>query len=465
MLRQKLLFIAFFYFTMITANGQVIFEKSKVILAGKIEQATDRTLIIINHEIVGSEKLNIKINDDGSFHKVFNVLSSHDSYIKYNNDMTTIFLNPGDSLYITANGEDFEHTIQFSGSSARSNIVLHRFFGEFADLASSENFINIMFNRDPFEAKKSFLSFFQKLDQKIEEIEKEHQPNHKILNWMKAYSKYRLGEELLQVARRSKEITPDSFYDFIEANNNDHSEGDFYCSQYYKGFLTEYFQYLMKKNKKAHPTPKTFFEIFSELDTPNTAAELYFTRTLNETLRRDGYQYTDSIFKEYGYLVSNQGFRNYLQEVISEKLNKKYYSIEDLVAFDFIGEVFSEIRDKHQGKVLYIDFWGTWCSPCLREFPASNALHDEFKNDDISFIYLCTSSNKEDWQKVIQKYELGGSHYLLDDDQYNTMAGKFNFSGVPIYMIIDKEGNVVDTYASRPSDERTRAKLILFVDD
>lgn len=463
MLQTKLFFLAIFLLIISSSNGQVMLEKNKVIVAGKIEHATDRTLSIINLELVGPVQYNIKINEDGSFHKEFEVLSSHDSYIKYNNDLITVFLNPGDSLYLTADGENFKNRIQFSGKGARSNIVLHKFLDEFGRLAHAENFFKNMFNPDPVDAKQSFITFFNKVDEKIEMIKTEHQPDDQMVKWMQAYSKYRLAEELLQTGKRSKATLPDNFYDFIEANINDHEVSDFYCNQYYEDFLSEYYQYKVRMNERTYATPTTFFKIFSEQETGNTSAELHFTRTLNSLIRRGGYQHADSLLNEYADFVTNPSFKSYLRQAIIEKSKERKYTIDDLVALDFIGEIFSEIKEKHQGKVLYLDFWGTWCSPCLREFPASNALHAELINDDITFIYLCVSSKIEDWQKAIQKFELGGSHYLLNDNQYNTIAAEFNFTGVPIYMIIDKEGNIVNTYAGRPGDERTKAELLSII--
>jgi hypothetical protein len=162
--KTKILLHGFFLLAFGYVNAQVELKKSKVTIAGKIENGKNQTLRITNFELVGRKQYMIKINDDGSFRTALYVLSPHDSYISYNKNNVSVFLEPNDSLYFTADGENFEQTIQFSGDNASSNDALQKFFNEFESLIHSEHLFSIMSNPDPIEFKESVSDFFEKLD-------------------------------------------------------------------------------------------------------------------------------------------------------------------------------------------------------------------------------------------------------------------------------------------------------------
>ena len=112
-------------------------------------------------------------------------------------------------------------------------------------------------------------------------------------------------------------------------------------------------------------------------------------------------------------------------------------------------------------KVIYIDVWATWCGNCIKEFPDAVALHEKLDKNNITFVYIAIDSPEDVWKKIIQEKQLKGQHILLNKKQVEHFKEAYigKTISIPRYMIIDKNGKIVDDNAPRPSDKKT-AKIL-----
>jgi thiol-disulfide isomerase/thioredoxin len=115
-------------------------------------------------------------------------------------------------------------------------------------------------------------------------------------------------------------------------------------------------------------------------------------------------------------------------------------------------KVYEKLIGKYKGKVVYIDFWATWCGPCRQEIPHAKVLSSHFAGQDVVFLNLCNRSDKKNWETLVKSENMAGDHYLLSTDEYNILSKLFNITGVPTYTLIDKGGNIINKNAPRPSD-------------
>ncbi|QEC68154.1 TlpA family protein disulfide reductase [Panacibacter ginsenosidivorans] len=119
---------------------------------------------------------------------------------------------------------------------------------------------------------------------------------------------------------------------------------------------------------------------------------------------------------------------------------------------------FQNLYDQNfKGKVVYVDFWGTTCGPCLAEFrDFTKPLKERYKtNKDINYLYI-SRGNKYLWKQQIDKYGIDGYHVFLEDEQYDELykaSTKDTNVLMPHYLIIDKQGKVAITSAKHPSDK------------
>ena len=102
------------------------------------------------------------------------------------------------------------------------------------------------------------------------------------------------------------------------------------------------------------------------------------------------------------------------------------------------GEYIS-IDDLH-GKVVLLDFWGTWCPPCVSAVPALRDLHKRFTKEPLfKMISVSTDADETKWRGFIDKNQMAWTHYL-DRDHHVVRA--FNVHAFPTYILIDAEGIV-----------------------
>ena len=115
--------------------------------------------------------------------------------------------------------------------------------------------------------------------------------------------------------------------------------------------------------------------------------------------------------------------------------------------------------NKHKGKLILIDLWATWCSPCREEMPFLRKLIQEYPEDKVVFLSISIEREIQTWQKyVIANTEVKNNYLVVNKDK-STFIKQYNINSIPRYMIIDKEGQIINANAPRPSDPKLTALL------
>ena len=122
-------------------------------------------------------------------------------------------------------------------------------------------------------------------------------------------------------------------------------------------------------------------------------------------------------------------------------------------------DLFASIVSKHRGKVVLIDFWATWCGPCVAGHKAMRPMKAELADKDIAYVYIAgENSPKDRWEEMIPN--INGEHYRLTHDQWNYFGKTFNVKGIPDYYILDREGNIVYRDQGFPGVTKMKEELL-----
>lgn len=153
--------------------------------------------------------------------------------------------------------------------------------------------------------------------------------------------------------------------------------------------------------------------------------------------------------------LANKEFAVELQAKIkqAQKLAKGSPAI-DITFADVEGK--THRLSEFKGKILYLDFWATWCGPCKQESPYFEKMSKEYAGKDIVFIPISTDTNHKAWLNYLNAHAKELKQYNCVDPKLHSEWAIFY---IPRFVLIDKDFNIVDAYAPRPSEAAAKTLI------
>jgi thiol-disulfide isomerase/thioredoxin len=162
----------------------------------------------------------------------------------------------------------------------------------------------------------------------------------------------------------------------------------------------------------------------------------YIDRFMIECSYKPYQLYVDSLVNRYSRLV-------FQDEVLESELIKENNE----------RVTWKQVLQQNKGKVVYIDFWASWCGPCIEEMPHSKELQKKLKAKAVAFVNISIDTSPDKWAKAMQKLSFpsaGVQNYLIDSS--GPLSQFLQLPPIPRYVLIDKNGKVFALDAKRPSN-------------
>ena len=356
-----------------------------------------------------------------------------------------VFITPGDSINYQI-GED-KHFV-FKGK----NQAHYNFFSELNKLklfypnsAETENHVDFKKKCEKiYFEKKKFLEAFKKKE-KTSEL---------FFEKMKAYLKFEYLNRIISSPDHIDEIE-------ISIFNND----EFLDINYFKICLNKYLLFASKDKNEPQDFSKKHLETqlnIIENNFKGSVKDYAITKTLYDF-------YTNITYKNVVHL--QETYKNYLPKIKDEKFKIELENISKKLAqfkndlpeevlnaklTDLHGNAIAlkEIFEQDENTIKVIDFWASWCAPCIDEIKMSYESRQKLaQGNKVVFYYFSIDKDQDKWKnKVIalEKYGMHKNQYLIDEN--SILKSYFNIGSIPKYSIVDSENKIFLINAPSPSD-------------
>ena len=162
---------------------------------------------------------------------------------------------------------------------------------------------------------------------------------------------------------------------------------------------------------------------------------------------------------KYQKECTDEGYKKIITAKLNEK-PEKYLSLKaknSLLTTNKTVKNLATLLPQFKGKVVFIDFWASWCGPCRREMPSESKLINLYKGKKIVFLYISIDKSIDDWERDCKEEDFNkdNSFLRLNSDKA-PFAKKYKINTIPRYLLVGKNGEIINSDAPRPSDSKLK---------
>jgi thiol-disulfide isomerase/thioredoxin len=201
-----------------------------------------------------------------------------------------------------------------------------------------------------------------------------------------------------------------------------------------------------------NPTLQAYYTGQGILYNSSMIKDWFATKIIIDGFQNYSFEQAERVYELYGKESSTP----YLREILA-----KYYAAVSSLKPGTPSPGFS-LKDEtgnvvslsdFKGKVVYIDFWGVTCGPCIYDIKNHvPGLHKKYENKNVVFINICVDSNERQWKQALKQYKINGINLIAEGWGKNPVCMAYNVTGIPHYVLIDKDGKMANNNAPRASE-------------
>lgn len=417
-----------------------------VTITGKIDAYTGRPLKVVLYTdpvTFVEESHQFKIKGDWTFEVNFDLIEPTIGYIQYGEERSPVYLEPDNQLHFTFHGQAFQKTLHFSGKgNVQNNYLLaqRKFFkGENEVLRKKMKDANpTEFSLYMSKQREARLSFLQKYIDSYE-------MSFSFTNYAIADIDYWYGYNLLNYPwehplyhnQDAPMELDENYYDFLDRINV--SQENALPNQHYTYFLDGYFDYQAELPQNEGMSDMEL----AERDLQGDVLNYYKCKLYSIACKRGKAKANGPAIKEFITACNNETYNDVLRVAYNEaKGLTNGAPAPNFRLKDINGQLVS--LDDFKGKTVYVDFWASWCSPCIMQMRNSRNWKASFKDKDVVFIYISLDKDPVAWERHVKNNRLKGIHLIADSGNVyqSKIARLYHVKRLPAVFLLDKNGNI-----------------------
>ena len=474
------------FITMLIALNACQKKDTLTILSGVLQTSQNEVITLVNckYYFPGfvNEKMLIETNTDSTGFFIFKTNLTEPGYYQIlilNYPILTydVFLEPGDSIHLELPNWNQNPDLKISGKGASK---LNYLVKDFEILYKNRTYRDTI-RSNGFETEMLFKAYVDSIKNlRIKELgANEFTPDNlksRFLNVIQAD----LAETLLshlENRNRYMEGTYDYFYP---------------DTSYYSFLVNMHFDSLFCESSEAKNLAGLFLENKARTAYKERSEEEWWDENLswklNYIIEQPKSIWTDylalSTISEYSFgMFLDNFFENLLEfkeridELFYHDINKKLFQegVSDYIKLA-PGELAPDFAlpdadgnivhlSDFKGKIIYMDFWGTWCYPCIQDIPDALKLQEHYKDKPVVFLYVSMEYDEENianWKQFINGKDerfgeylnhepFPGVHVVAEKQFLNQEIKPYKIIFAPTHVLIDHNGNIVSVRAKRPN--------------
>ncbi len=431
---------------------------TEAIVAGKIDNSTGGEALFRI-----SEKTDTAIvSSDGTFN--IKIKLEKASYIQffYGGEYSTMYLQPGDSVYMTVNPEEFDESMKFEGNGANSNNYLAELYLLNEGIGIKHPYMS-RYEMDPMDfryfsdsIKTVKTEFLQKFNQNtpLPPALVVDQEASIVYQWATDLTEY--SENMSYMEGKDSIQIPDDYFTFLKDAPIERPE--LIENKDYLNFVNTRCGQMAHEKVMARDSTSTSYTVnLEKIQTINSEIKnqelknVFLHSAMMDILDFEGSSDVSEIMNIYKSACTDSSKIKTAEKEFAEW----QLIIPGMPAPDFNYEQFGSTNkvslSSLAGKVVYIDVWATWCGPCRREIPDLQTLEADYKNQNIAFVSVSIDESREAWESMVSDDQLGGIQLLAENDWKSSICADYKINGIPRFILVGSDGKIISADADRPS--------------
>ena len=423
------------------------------LFSGKIENTDAEKLTIKGNDL----NKDIKINSDGTFSDTLQLSQSGIYTFNVGREYSSLYLKNGYDLKLNMDAASFDESIKYSGTGANESNYL-----------AAKSLRNETVKADP-------VAFYSKEETEFKTaIDNIHNENAKALEALKD-----VDPDFVALEKKNLE------YDSYASLNDYESAHAYYAKQpefkVSEGFIPSELKNITYDDSYAYNNSSAYKQlayghtmngIFEDLGDDINSVTTEDLKVIQDikipALKEDVVAYLGKFMVSpsnpnmnsiHEFLVNNTS-----NEETKKNLNETFEKNKNLVK-GMPSPVFVNYENHKggttslndlKGKYVYIDVWATWCGPCKREIPFLKEVEKQYHGKNIEFVSTSIDVAKDHstWVEMVKNQQLGGIQLMADNNWKSKFVTDYGIEGIPRFILVDPNGNIVSADAPRPSDPK-----------